>query len=107
MWIWQVYTASLYGKSIRQLYMAGLFGGSNGLIHQKIESKKTLQSKGNRKEWNLLWWICKMQYHCVVSNIVLFALLQVHRNQQIVVLVPWLCGSVNLTANENTHHEEE
>ncbi len=30
----------------------------------------------------------------------LFALLQVHRNQQIVVLVPWLCGSVNLTANE-------
>ena len=30
----------------------------------------------------------------------LFALLQVHRNQQIVVLVPRLCGSVNLTANE-------
>jgi hypothetical protein len=24
-----------------------------------------------------------------------------------VVLVPWLCGSVNLTANENIHHEEE
>ena len=48
-----------------------------------------------------------MQYHYVVSNIVLFALLQVHRNQQIVVLVPWLCGSVNLTANENIHHEEE
>ena len=41
-----------------------------------------------------------MRYHYVVSNIVLFALLQVHRNQQIVVLVPWLCGSVNLTANE-------
>ncbi len=37
----------------------------------------------------------------------LFALLQVHRNQQIVVLVPGLCGSVNLTANENIHHEEE
>ena len=37
----------------------------------------------------------------------LFALLQVHRNQQIVVLVPWLCGSVNLTANENIHHGEE
>ena len=35
MWIWQVYTASLYGKSIRQLYMAGLFGGSNGLIYSK------------------------------------------------------------------------
>ena len=48
-----------------------------------------------------------MRYHYVVSNIVLFALLQVHRNQQIVVLVPWLCGSVNLTANENIHHEEE
>ena len=41
-----------------------------------------------------------MRYHYVVSNIVLFALLQVHRNQQIVVLVPWLCGSVYLTANE-------
>ena len=41
-----------------------------------------------------------MRYHYVVSNIVLFALLQVHLNQQIVVLVPWLCGSVNLTANE-------
>jgi hypothetical protein len=48
-----------------------------------------------------------LRYHYVVSNIVLFALLQVHRNQQIVVLVPWLCGSVNLTANENIHHEEE
>ena len=23
------------------------------------------------------------------------------------VLKPWLCGSVNLTANENIHHEEE
>ena len=23
------------------------------------------------------------------------------------VLKPWLCGSVNLTANENKHHEEE
>ena len=23
------------------------------------------------------------------------------------VSVPWLCGSVNLTANENIHHEEE
>ncbi len=48
-----------------------------------------------------------MRYHYVVSNIVLFALLQVHQNQQIVVLQPWLCGSVNLTANENIHHEEE
>ena len=37
----------------------------------------------------------------------LFALLQVHQNQQIVVLEPWLCGSVNLTANENIHHGEE
>ena len=37
----------------------------------------------------------------------LFALLQVHQNQQIVVLQPWLCGSVNLTANENIHHGEE
>jgi hypothetical protein len=33
--------------------------------------------------------------------------LQVLQNQQIVVLKPWLCGSVNLTANENKHHEEE
>jgi hypothetical protein len=24
-----------------------------------------------------------------------------------VVLQPWLCGSVNHTANENKHHEEE
>ena len=50
--------ASLYGRFIRQIYMAGLFGGSNGLICSKIESKKTLQSKWNRKEWNILWWIC-------------------------------------------------
>ena len=41
-----------------------------------------------------------MRYHYVVSNIVLFALLQVHLNQQIVVFAPRLCGSVNLTANE-------
>ena len=37
----------------------------------------------------------------------LFALVQVLLNQQIVVLQPWLCGSVDLTANENKHHEEE
>ena len=41
-----------------------------------------------------------MRYHYVVSNIVLFALLQVHLNQQIVVFAPRLCGFVNLTANE-------
>ena len=41
-----------------------------------------------------------MRYHYVVSNIVLFALLQVHLNQQIVVFAPRLYGSVNLTANE-------
>ncbi|MFN9901731.1 MAG: hypothetical protein ACK55Z_23690, partial [bacterium] len=41
--IWQVHTADSYGKSIWQPYMAGLFGGSNGLICLKIESKKTLQ----------------------------------------------------------------
>jgi len=93
MWIWQVYMASLYGKSIRQDILAGLFGGSVW-----------------RGKWAHLFKrfeICKLRYHYVVSNIVLFALLQVHRNQQIVVLVPWLCGSVNLTANENIHHEEE
>ncbi len=33
--------------------------------------------------------------------------LQVHQNQQIVVLQPWLCGSVNHTGNRNKHHEEE
>ena len=33
--------------------------------------------------------------------------LQVLQNQQIVVLQPWLCGSVNHTANRNKHHEEE
>ncbi len=33
--------------------------------------------------------------------------LQVHQNQQIVVLQLWLCGSVNHTANRNKHHEEE
>ena len=33
--------------------------------------------------------------------------LQVHQNQQIVVLQSWLCGSVNHTANRNKHHEEE
>ncbi|MFN9899004.1 MAG: hypothetical protein ACK55Z_09480, partial [bacterium] len=37
----RVYTADLYGKSIWQLYMAGLFGGSKGLICSKMESKKT------------------------------------------------------------------
>ena len=35
MWIWQVYMASLYGKFIRQDILAGLFGGSNGLIYSK------------------------------------------------------------------------
>ncbi len=30
----------------------------------------------------------------------LFALVAGFQNQQIVVLLPWLCGSVDLTANE-------
>jgi hypothetical protein len=33
--------------------------------------------------------------------------LQVLQNQQIVVLQPWLCGSVDHTANRNIHHEEK
>jgi hypothetical protein len=33
-------TADLYGKSIQQLYMAGLFGGSNGLITQRLKARK-------------------------------------------------------------------
>jgi hypothetical protein len=33
--------------------------------------------------------------------------LQVLQNQQIVVLQPWLCGSVDHTANGNKHHEEK
>ena len=33
--------------------------------------------------------------------------LQVLQNQQIVVLKPWLCGSVKHTANRNKHHGEE
>ena len=32
MWIWQVYTATLYGNFIWRV----LFDGSNGLIHSKI-----------------------------------------------------------------------
>ncbi len=93
--------------------VAGLFGGSIWRVKwahlfKRFESKKTCcWANWNGKEWNVLWWICRLRYHYVVSIIVLFALLQVHRNQQIVVLVPWLCGSVNLTANENIHHEEE
>jgi len=47
-----------------------------------------------------------LRYHYVVSNIVLFALLQVHLNQQIVVSAPRLYGFMNLAANE-IHHEEE
>jgi hypothetical protein len=38
---------------------------------------------------------------------VLLLSLQVLQNQQIVVLQPWLCGSVDHTANGNEHHEEE
>ncbi len=48
-----------------------------------------------------------MQCHYVASNIVLLLSLQVLQNQQIGVLQPWLCGSVDYTANENKHHEEE
>ena len=50
----RVYMASLYGRFIRQIHMACLFGGSKGLICSKMESKKTLQ----RKEKNISWWIC-------------------------------------------------
>ncbi len=50
---------------------------------------------------------CRAGIKSLRGTIVLFAFLQVHQNQQIVVLKPWLCGSVNLTANENIHHGEE
>ena len=58
----RVYMANLYGRFIRQIYMATLYGGFVWRVKWahlfKIESKKTLQSKWNRKEWNILWWIC-------------------------------------------------
>ncbi len=69
-----------------------------GSLVQRLKARK--HCNANEIERNILWWICKLRYHYVVSNIVLFALLQVHLNQQIVVSVPWLRGSVNLTANE-------
>ena len=78
--------------------------GQRGSFVQRLKARK--HCKANEIERNILWWICKLRYHYVVSNIVLFALLQVHLNQQIVVFAPRLCGSVNLTANE-IHHEEE
>ena len=113
LWVRRVTFACGFGVSLRQDILAGLLGGSVWRVKwahlfNRFGSKGTYcWAKRNRKEWNVLWWICRLRYHYVVSNIVLFALLQVHQNQQIVVLKPWLCGSVNLTANENIHHEEE
>ena len=113
-WIGRVIFACGFGVSPRQDIFAGLLGGSIWrvkLAHLfndfKVRENMLLSKGRNRKGWNVLWWICRLRYHYVVSNIVLFALLQVHQNQQIVVLKPWLRGSVNLTANENIHHEEE
>ena len=38
--IWKVYTADSYGESIWQPHMAGLFGGSKGLICQRLKARK-------------------------------------------------------------------
>jgi len=77
LWVRRVSFACGYGKSIRQDILAGLFGGSIWRVKwahlfKRFESKKTCcWAKRNRKKWNVLWWICKLRYHYVVSNMVL------------------------------------
>ncbi len=87
---------------LRQDILAGLLGGSVWwvkLAHlfNRFESKEIEKNEmyyGESVDCDII------MHHYLLS-------LQVHQNQQIVVLKPWLCGSVNLAANENIHHEEE
>jgi hypothetical protein len=106
-WIWRVSMARHFGGSAWRVYLAGQVGSFIWRVFKARGNACCWTMKRNRKERNVLWWICRLWYHYVASNIVLLLSLQVHQNQQIVVLQPWLCGSVNHTANRNKHHGEE
>ena len=102
LWVRRVTFACGFGMSLRQDILAGLFGGSVWRVtwahlFNRFESKENmLLSKRNRKEWNVLWWICRLWYHYVVSNIVLFAFIAGSpepANCGLKTVVMWICES--------------
>ena len=90
--------ACSHGKTFWRVCLAGPFGKSSWRIYSMgFESKENmLLSRRNRKEWNVLWWICGLQYHYVVSNIVLFAFIAGSpepANCGLKTVVMWICES--------------
>ena len=91
--------ACFHGKTFWRVCLAGHFGGSSWLIHSMdLKQGKTCcwTKKRNRKQWNVLWWICRLRYHYVVSNIVLFAFVAGSpepANCGLTTVVMWICES--------------
>ena len=93
-WIWRVPMASHFGGFAGRVHLAGQVGA---FIQWVLKARKTCcWAKRNRKEWNVLWWICRLQYHYVVSNIVLFAFIAGSpepANCGLKTVVMWICES--------------
>ena len=92
--------ACFHGKTFWRVCLAGLFGGSSWLIYSagfsKQEKTCCWTMKRNRKERNVLWWICRLWYHYVASNIVLFTFVAGSpepANCGLTTVVMWICES--------------
>jgi hypothetical protein len=72
--------------------LAHSFGG----FSKQGETHVVEQEKEIEKQWNVLWWICRLQYHYVASNIVLFAFVAGSpepANCSLATVVMWICDS--------------
>ncbi len=103
-WIWRVIFAGGFGVFPWQDILAGLLGGSVWRVKSAhsfsgFQSKKKnmlLNKKRNRMERNVLCWICRLWYHYIASNIVLFAFVAGSpepANCGLTTVVMWICES--------------
>jgi hypothetical protein len=76
-----------------------LAGQVGSFIQRVFKARKNIYCwtmKRNRMEWNVLWWICRLWYHYVASNIVLFAFVAGSpepANCGLTTVVMWICES--------------
>ena len=95
-WIWRVSMARHFGGSAWRVYLAGQVGSFIWRVFEARGNACCWTRKRNRKEWNVLWWICRLQYHYVASNIVLFAFVAGSpepANCGLTIVVMWICES--------------
>ena len=107
-WIWRVSMARHLGGSAQRVYLAGQVGSFIWRVF-KAKRKYMLLNKKKKQKSNEMYYGESVDCNIIMQPVIQCYLLslQVLQNQQIVVLQPWLCGSVNHSANRNKHHDEE